>query len=447
MMPTGMLRSRSIGLLATLVAVVVPAILAGPAIGAKLKIYDLPKSLNYAAEIVAAPDGALWFTQNAVNGPRGQHVLGRITPAGAISTVALPAGARAKSPAVGLDGGLWFADYGFWDAPRLLRFGAGGERREIVLAGDWPATAVAAAPDGAIWFSTFERMGRLAVDGSVTSFGLTAESHNLAAGSDGAMWIGMFGQIVRLDASGATRVFRLPIELSPEDLISGSDGALWFSAGLCACIVRMTTTGQRRIFRLPQAPDFAGQLASAPDGAIWFTHALGLGRIAITGEFTLFDVPRPRAHYRFAQDVAAGSDGAMWFTLQDSPLEPLDAKPDASAIGRLDFSGANAAKLLVARLAGGQLRGRAGGILPVPFETTRRAGGALVVVRTKPGVDGWRELARTRIRPGAHSAALRLPRRPGTYRVMLRLRVASQTASDSASVRVSRARKRPPGPR
>jgi len=438
MMATGMLRSRTIGLLATLVAVVLPALLACPA-GAKLMTtYDLPKTLNYAEEIVAAPDGALWFTQDAVLGPRGQHVLGRITPAGAVSTVALPAGARAESPAVGLDGALWFADYGFVDAPRLLRFGAGGERREIVLAGDVPATALAAAPDGAMWFSTFERTGRLAVDGTVTNFRLAAESGNLTAGPDGAMWAGMAGQIVRLDASGATRVFKLPIELSPESLISGSDGALWFSASLCECIVRMTTTGQRRLFRLPQTPDRPDRLASAPDGAIWFTHSLGLGRIATTGEFTLFDVPARRDHFRFANDVTAGPDGAMWFTLEDTPFEPLEAKPDGSAIGRLDFSGANAAKLLVARLASGPLRGRAGGTLKVRFETTRPAGGALVVVRTKPGVLDWRELARTRIAPGARSATVRLPRRPGTYRVMLRLRVASQGANDSASVRVSR---------
>jgi streptogramin lyase len=336
---------------------------------------------------------------------------------------------------------------------RLLGRGAapadrrGGERREIVLAGDGPATALAAASDGAMWFSTFRRMGRLAVDGSVTSFRLTAESGNLTAGPDGAMWIGTAGEIVRLDAGGATRVFRLPIELSPDDLISGSDGALWFSAELCDCIVRMTATGQRRLFRLPQAPDTPGRLALAPDGAIWFTHSLGLGRIATTGEFTLFDVPARRAHYRFAQDIAAGPDGAMWFTLEDSPLEPFDAEPDGSAIGRLDFSGANAAKLLVARLASGQLRGRAGGTLKVRFKTTRRAGGALVVVRTKPGVLTWPDLARTPIRPGAHSARVRLPTRPGTYRVMLRLQVASQAASDSASVRVSRARERPPGSR
>jgi len=137
----------------------------------------------------------------------------------------------------------------------------------------------------------------------------------------------------------------------------------------------------------------------------------------------------------------------MWFTLQDTPLEPIDAKPDGSAIGRLDFSAANAAKLLVARLADGQMHGRAGGILKVRFETTRRAGGSLVVMRTKPGLDGWRELTRMRIAPGTHSATVRLPRRPGTYRVMLRLRVASQAASDSASVRVSQARKRPSDPR
>jgi virginiamycin B lyase len=286
-----------------------------------------------------------------------------------------------------------------------------------------------------MWFSTFEHIGRLALDGSVRSFRLTADSGNLTAGPDGAMWIGTPGAIVRLDASGAMRVFRLPIELTPENLISGSDGALWFSAGACECIVRMTTTGQRRLFRLPQLDD-PGRLASAPDGAIWFTHSLGLGRVATTGEFTLFDVPEPQAHYRFAEDVAAGPDGAMWFTLQDSPFEPVEAEPDGSAIGRLDFSGANAAKLLVARLASGQLRGRAGGTLKVHFDTTRRAGGALVVVRKAGGGN----LARTQIPPGAHSATVRLPTRPGTYRIMLRLRVASQVASDSASVEVSRAR-------
>jgi virginiamycin B lyase len=412
---------------------------AAPAAGATLlTVYRLPASLNYAEEIAAGPDGALWFTQDAVLGPRSQLVLGRITTAGAISSRALPPGARPISLAIGPDHALWYASWSLGTAARLGRITA-DEVRELPVPGLHLASAVLTGPDGALWFAADDRIGRLAADGSIATYRVPQSDgiEHIVSGPDGALWFADALRIGRVDTGGHMRFFRIPIDQSPEDIVTGPDGALWFSGDTCGCIGRMTTAGRVRIFRLPDGPDSPEALAAGADGAIWFTHSLGLGRITRTGEITDFALREPRRRQRFAQKLAAGPDGAMWFTLQDFNDATDDEDPVSSEIGRIDVAG-DARRLLVARLADVRLRGRAGASMPVRFTSTRRAGGWLLIVRQNPGVLGWRTVTRARIHAGARTVSVRLPRRPGTYRAQLRLNVPSQDASDSALVRVSR---------
>jgi virginiamycin B lyase len=417
------------------------ALVSAPAAGAGvLTVYRLPASLNYAEEIVAAPDGALWFTQDAVLGPHSQLILGRITTSGAISARPLPPGARPISLAIGPDGALWYANWPIVTSARLGRISS-GEIREFPLAGMDLSHAVVKGPDGALWFSADDRIGRLAADGSIAASYRVPDNEgveHIVSGPDGALWFALAQRIGRLDTSGNLRIFHLPVEQSPRDIVSGPDGALWFSTLLCDCIGRMTTTGHVRTFHLPDVFDAPDALAVGADGAIWFTHSLGLGRITTTGEITEFELPAPGDHASFAQRIAVGPDAAVWFTLQEFDSNPDHEDPVASAIGRIDVTAGNARRLLVARLADGRLRGRPGAIMRVRFTTTRRAGGWLTIVRQKPGLFEWRTITRARIPAGAHSVRVRLPRRAGTYRVQLRLHVPSQSGSDSALVRVSR---------
>ena len=424
----------------TAIAVFVVMGLAGPApAGAKLlTVYKLPASLNYAEEIAAGPDGAMWFTQDAVLGPRSKElVLGRITTAGAISSRPLPLGARPISLAIGPDGLLWYASWAGAGGALLGRI-TPNDIRELPLPGMDLAWAALTGPDGALWFSADDRIGRLAADGSIAASYRVPDNEgveHIVSGPDGALWFALALRIGRIDTSGKLRIFRLPVDRSPEDIVAGPDGALWFSGDGCGCIGRMTTAGRVRTFRLPQTPNSPGALAVGADRAIWFTHSLGLGRITTTGEITDFELSERGERTGFAERLAVGPDGAMWFTLQEYD-EGED--PVASAIGRIDVSGANARRLLVARLADAPLRGRRGAMMRVRFTSTRRAGGWLAIQHQKPGALGWRTITHARIAAGARSVRVRLPPRAGVYRAQLRLHLSPQTGSDSALVHVSR---------
>ena len=60
----------------------------------------------------------------------------------------------------------------------------------------------------------------------------------------------------------------------------------------------------------PETPyQRAGQVWD-DDGNLWFTDALGVGRITIAGQVTHFDVPTGGA----AGGITAGPDGNLWFT-------------------------------------------------------------------------------------------------------------------------------------
>ena len=77
----------------------------------------------------------------------------------------------------------------------------------------------------------------------------------------------------------------------------------------------MTTSGQITCYQLP-GPDgsaFPTDIVSGPDGALWFTEAHGdrIGRITTKGEVTEYPIPTTGA---FASDITVGSDGALWFT-------------------------------------------------------------------------------------------------------------------------------------
>ncbi len=109
------------------------------ALGA-IEVFPLPKGWRNPGEIVAGPEG-LWFAV-------GSHpLLGRITPKGMVTSVAIHAPARAVAP--GPEGRMWYSDGGAgvgWVEP--------DGTTDYVLVTDQPSgvRSIAAGPDGAMWF-------------------------------------------------------------------------------------------------------------------------------------------------------------------------------------------------------------------------------------------------------------------------------------------------------
>jgi streptogramin lyase len=112
-------------------------------------------------------------------------------------------------------------------------------------------------------------------------------------------------------------------------VLTGPDGALWFSDVDSNAIGRFTTTGALTFFSLPNPANGnnPGRLTNGPDGAIWFTERSSnrIDRITTSGSLTQFPT---LGSDQWPWDITTGSDGALWFT-----TEP------PSGIGRITTGG------------------------------------------------------------------------------------------------------------
>src|ERR1700693_2055878 len=69
-------------------------------------------------------------------------------------------------------------------------------------------------------------------------------------------------------------------------------------------------------FPVPTANALPVGIVSGPDGALWFTELLGnkIGRITTAGVIIEFPLPTPGSG---PVGIAPGPDGALWFAEQD----------------------------------------------------------------------------------------------------------------------------------
>jgi virginiamycin B lyase len=156
---------------------------------------------------------------------------------------------------------------------------------------------------------------------------------DVVSGPDGALWFTIFfgNSIGRITTSGVVTTFTDPTISHPQSIESGPDGALWFTNSSGDSLGRITTDGTVTNFRDPgiQAPRY---ITNGPDGALWFTNDNppdrqtldSIGRITTSGVVTYFPDPTisdPRT-------IAPGPDGALWFSNQGN-----------NSIGRITTSG------------------------------------------------------------------------------------------------------------
>ena len=139
--------------------------------------------------ITAGPDGNVWFTDFRSN------VVGRITPAGAITTFTDPAGNLdgLGEIALGPDGALWFTST---NTNRIGRVTTAGDITSFVdpqNAVDAPL-GIAAGPDGNLWFTSMNnaRIGRITTGGDITTYtdpaGNVAIPRGITAGPGTDVW-------------------------------------------------------------------------------------------------------------------------------------------------------------------------------------------------------------------------------------------------------------------
>ncbi len=121
----------------------------------------------------------------------------------------------------------------------------------------------------------------------------------------------------------------------PTKIVTGADGALWFTNPLVSEVGRVTTGGSFTSYLVGNSRG----IAAGPDGALWFTIPSGtIGRITTSGVLTEYAVPHScvsiynptSACSPYA--ITSGPDGALWFTEPNSNID--------NYIGRLTGAGA-----------------------------------------------------------------------------------------------------------
>jgi len=120
----------------------------------------------------------------------------------------------------------------------------------------------------------------------------------------------------------------LPGDVGPANIVTGPDGALWFTMANAPAIGRVTTSG---VFTDYSVAGSMGtyDITVGPDKALWFTDNNGfIGRMDTSGNVTN-EYPVGSQHSE--QGITVGPDGNLWFT---------DFAPSGESIGEITTAGA-----------------------------------------------------------------------------------------------------------
>lgn len=238
--------------------------------------FPVPTPASRPYQIVAAPDGNLWFTESDAG------KLGKITPSGAITEYKIRSGSGPYGITVGPDGNLWFTER---FANLIAKFSTAGQ-----LLAEYPVPTDSSQPWG------------------------------ITTGPDGAMWFTEedVDQIGRITLSGGVTEFATQNCCFPTFITTGADGNLWFTEEIANQIGRMSTNGQVTYFTPPTAQLLYG-ITTAPNGVVWFTALFGdnkIGTVAPNGQITEFSVPSSGTG--IAGVTVRPKDGNVWFTQNDT---------------------------------------------------------------------------------------------------------------------------------
>jgi streptogramin lyase len=222
--------------------------------------------------IVAGADGNLWFGDLS-----SIAAVGRVTPDGAITEFGPgppPGSGALGGPVAGPDGNLWFAigSYKSLGIGRITPLGEitgfGGLSPQSLSVGP-----LAAGADGNLWFTArgqeeYDAQGKRVTSGYATAIGRVTPSGEVTE----------FGECLHTG----------PPYTGPNSLVAGPDGNVWYTStttrslpnvGTPPAIGRVTPAGEITEFRAglhyASTPD---DIVAGPDGALWFTDR-ELGRI------------------------------------------------------------------------------------------------------------------------------------------------------------------------
>jgi streptogramin lyase len=207
------------------------------------------------------------------------------------------------------------------------------------------AGAIAADPDGSVWFgsSTGPTIGHRSLSGEITTYPypgapVLPQTGGIIVGRDDNLWFGELSgdgsvpwyRIGRMSRTGSDfHEFIVPPSIhgpfyhhTPRGLIAGPDGNIWFAVGADA-LGRITTDGTITLFYLPEVgcPPPGGHnygnpqgVAVGSDGALWLGLGSGYGMMRFdieTEEFNYVPIA-PCGTPTIVGGITTGPDGNLW---------------------------------------------------------------------------------------------------------------------------------------
>jgi len=122
---------------------------------------------------------------------------------------------------------------------------------------------------------------------------------------------------VRSSAGVVTRFPITTLNSLPSDIVTGSDGNLWFAEQNVSKIAKMTTAGAITEYSIPtfgtnRGPGQPSDITRGKDSNLWFTmpNVSLVGRITTAGVITQFPTTTANAG---PQAITNGPDGNLWF--------------------------------------------------------------------------------------------------------------------------------------
>jgi streptogramin lyase len=210
--------------------------------------------------------------------------------------------------------------------------------------GHHPFGDITTGPDGNLWFTGGDEIGRITPEGSYTFFGdsstINPGAHSLpgiTVGSDGNLWFTEVdtGDVGRITPTGTITEFELTnTSTSMFDIVSGPDGNLWLAEGERQMIGRLPTSGSGLTEFGPVSGSRPYSITNGPDGNMWFAEFGGqIGRITPGGGITEFS-----SGTRTGFDIVGGPDGNVWFTQYPSNDTGQIARISTDGSGLTEFS-------------------------------------------------------------------------------------------------------------
>lgn len=197
--------------------------------------------------------------------------------------------------------------------------------REFAISGSPIIQGIATGSDGNLWFvgnpsagtgphTLVWKMTTTGVLSGPFTTSLGSNPYSIVSGPDGALWFTeQSGHIGRITTSGSISEFSTGALTSPLGLAFDGN-TLWVTGGGSGQIAAFTTSGTLLHAPFPVSGS-PMKIVRGADGAMWFTDDIQfdgqtahVGRITIAGGLSEFPIPaRPF-------DITNGQDGNVWFT-------------------------------------------------------------------------------------------------------------------------------------